>query len=54
MLSGLALDSAGLIGLIVAGAGPSYPFLIIPVIVAGFGTARPMPAGIEAPGRVSW
>ena len=48
MLTGLVLGGAGLLGLIVAGAGTSYSFLIIPMAAAGFGMALTMPAATAA------
>jgi MFS transporter, DHA2 family, methylenomycin A resistance protein len=48
MLTGLVLGGAGLLGLIVAGAGTPYPFLVIPMAAAGFGMALTMPAATAA------
>jgi MFS family permease len=48
MLTGLLLGGAGLLGLIVAGVGTSYSFLIIPMAATGFGMALTMPAATAA------
>jgi MFS transporter, DHA2 family, methylenomycin A resistance protein len=48
MLTGLVLGGAGLLGLIVAGVGTSYSFLIIPMAATGFGMALTMPAATAA------
>jgi DHA2 family methylenomycin A resistance protein-like MFS transporter len=48
MLTGLVLGGAGLLGLIVAGVGTSYTFLIIPMAATGFGMALTMPAATAA------
>jgi DHA2 family methylenomycin A resistance protein-like MFS transporter len=44
MLTGLLLGSAGLAGLVVAGAHTSYGLLVAPMAAAGFGMALTMPA----------
>jgi len=44
MLAGLLLGSAGLAGLVVAGAHTSYVLLVAPMAAAGFGMALTMPA----------
>jgi MFS transporter, DHA2 family, methylenomycin A resistance protein len=48
MLAGLVLGGAGLLGLIVAGAGTSYLLLVAPMSAAGFGMALTMPAATAA------
>ena len=48
MIAGLALGGAGLLGLLVAGAGTPYVLLVAPLAAAGFGMAFTMPAATAA------